>query len=188
MSSSFIVAGLDEAGRGPWAGPLVAAAVILPSRVYLPGLGDSKVLSEEVRERLYELITQKAYWAVGIVSNLEIDHYGLTKATAKAFLRALQGLSRVPDRILIDGRDVFSFPYPTEAIIKGDAKIRCISAASIVAKVTRDRLMRQYALLYNQYGFERHKGYGTRSHQNALACYGVTPLHRRSYSPVYDYL
>lgn len=183
-----VIAGLDEAGRGPWAGPVVAAAVILPPRIHLPGLTDSKLLTGKKREELYEKIIQKAHWGVGKASSKEVDRYGLIKATNRAFLRALKALTVTPEHLMVDGRDKFKFPIPFTSVIKGDQKIRCISAASIIAKVTRDRLMVQYEQRYPGYHFGRHKGYGTRLHQEALKANGVTGIHRKSYLPVQAYL
>lgn len=179
-----IIAGLDEAGRGPWAGPVVAAAVILPPRIRLPNLNDSKKLTEAQRETLYTKITQRADWGVGWATHQEIDHFGLIRATNKAFRRALNQLSASPDHLLIDGRDRFQLPYSYTSIIKGDEKIRCISAASVIAKVTRDRMMTDYAQIYPEYHFEQHKGYGTHLHQLMLQAHGITPIHRLSYRPI----
>lgn len=179
-----IIAGLDEAGRGPWAGPVVAAAVILPPRIHLPGLNDSKKLTLKKREWLYERIIQKTIWGVGMASSKEVDRYGLLPATHRAFLRALNKLPATPEHLLIDGRDKFEWPLPSTSIIRGDSKIRCIMAASIIAKVTRDGIMLKYAQKHPGYGFERHKGYGTREHQSALKKRGVSPIHRKSYQPV----
>lgn len=175
---------MDEAGRGPWAGPVVAAAVILPPRVHLPGLNDSKKLTEEKRETLFLLIQKKAAFGIGQASNKEVDRYGLLRATELAFRRALARLPIKPDHLLIDGRDKFTFTVPHTSIIKGDEKERSISAASILAKVTRDHLMAKKAKKFPGYHFERHKGYGTEKHRQALKKHGITPLHRQSFEPV----
>ena len=188
LPKGVIIAGLDEAGRGPWAGPVVAAAVILPPRIHLPNLGDSKKLSSTQREQLYEKIIQKAHFGIGKVSNKEVDRLGLIKATNKAFARAVKALPVKPEHLLIDGRDRFTFSIPFTSIIRGDQKIRAIMAASIIAKVTRDRIMIKYAQQYPKYQFQRHKGYGTKHHQKALKKNGITPLHRKSYLPVQNYL
>ena len=188
MDTKKIIAGMDEAGRGPWAGPVIAAAVILPHRIKLPGLTDSKKLTKAQRETLFNLIRSKAWYGVGMASNQEIDKNGLIPATNLAFLRALNALTIKPDHLLIDGRDKWKLPIPYETIIKGDTKIRAISAASIIAKVTRDGLMERFALEYPQYKFERHKGYGTRLHAEALSKHGVSLLHRKSYQPVKAHL
>jgi ribonuclease HII len=183
-----IIAGMDEAGRGPWAGPVVAGAVILPPRIRLPFLTDSKKLSEKRREKLYDLITNKAIWGVGEASHKEVDELGLTKATNLAYKRALKSLPTTPDHLLIDGRDKFSLPHPYDSIIKGDLKVRCISAASIIAKVTRDRLMKDYDKKYPGFHFASHKGYGTRRHHEALKKKGISPIHRISYKPIQPFL
>jgi ribonuclease HII len=175
---------MDEAGRGPWAGPVVAGAVILPGRRQFPGLTDSKKLTEAKREKLYQLITEKAIWGVGQASHEEIDEHGLTWATNLAFQRALDGLSTTPEHLMIDGRDKFTLSVEYTSIIKGDLKIRCISAASIIAKVTRDRIMNEWALKHPEYRFNEHKGYGTREHARLLKKHGASPIHRKSYCPV----
>lgn len=182
-------AGLDEVGRGPWAGPLVAAAVILPEKFNLKGIADSKILNEAQREKAYERIISSAWWGVGFVSHEEIDHFGLTLANGKAFRRALKALEmqRKPSQLWVDGKTKYRLPYPATYIIDGDAKIPCISAASIVAKVTRDRWMVRYASEHTQYAFERHKGYGTVLHRERIQLHGVGPLHRLSYRPVQLY-
>lgn len=178
------VVGMDEAGRGSWAGPVVAAAVMLPHGLRLPGLNDSKLVRPEKREMLFEKITAACDYGIGIASHEEVDEFGLLHATFLAFQRALESLKTKPDHILIDGRDHFSFAIPHTSIIRGDQTVRCISAASILAKVTRDKLMIEYAAEYPQYGFAIHKGYGTQSHQRALRDYGPCDLHRKSYAPL----
>ncbi|MBT5016608.1 ribonuclease HII [Candidatus Peregrinibacteria bacterium] len=188
ISKNTIIAGMDEAGRGPWAGPVVAAAVILPRGIHLPGLNDSKKVTEKKREELYAKIKLKAEWGIGKASHKEIDRHGLLKATQLAFQRALDSLPRVPEHLLIDGRDNFTFSVPHTSIIRGDQKIRSIKAASILAKVARDKLMKDCSLKFPEYSFDKHKGYGTQKHQLALQKYGVTPVHRRSFKPVQAHL
>ena len=175
---------MDEAGRGSWAGPIVAAAVILPKDTRLPGLTDSKLLTAAKREALFEKIYSSCELGIGVAMQEEVDEGGLLHATYKAYTRALSALPIQPDHIQIDGRDHFQFDIPHTSIIKGDLKVRRISAASIVAKVTRDRLMLEYAMEYPHYGFDAHKGYGTGRHQQALEKYGPCKLHRLSYAPI----
>ena len=180
------VAGLDEAGKGAWAGPVVAGSVILPDRVYLPGLDDSKRLTPRQREDLYERIIEQAIaWAVGLRDAYMIDEIGLAEAHRQAMQEAVDKLSMRPDMLLVDGIGIRQLGVKSICIIKGDQKVRCIAAASIIAKVTRDRLMRELASQFPRYGFDEHKGYGTEQHQRALECYGVCALHRLSYEPVY---
>ena len=175
------VAGLDEAGRGPLAGPVVAAAVILPRGFRLPGLNDSKKLSLAQRLRLEEAIKERAVaWAVGQATPAEIDQLNILKATKLAMIRAIQTLSRQPDYLLLDALRL-DIPLPQESIIKGDAKCACISAASVIAKTYRDRLMEELHELYPQYGFSQHKGYPTRMHRLAVEKYGPCPCHRQSF-------
>lgn len=179
-----LIAGSDEAGRGAWAGPLVAAAVILPSRHTIHGIKDSKQLSPSARENLYEIITSQATaWAVYAVLPQTIDKHGISYANKKAITQAIRKLATTPDALLIDA---FTIPttIPLRAIIKGDEKVQSIAAASIIAKVTRDRLMVLYHQQFPLYGFHIHKGYGTRSHQLSLQKHGVCPLHRRSFKPI----
>lgn len=181
-----MVVGIDEAGRGPLAGPVVAAAVMLPGERGLPGLNDSKKLSARKREYLYDLLIDddNIMKSVGIVEAPEIDELNILRATHLAMQKAVEGLCIIPDMCLIDGLPVRNFPFPQESIVKGDSRSLSIAAASIIAKVTRDRIMIEYAKLYPQYGFERHSGYGTRAHLEALNTYGPVPIHRRSFSPV----
>lgn len=182
--SSGLCAGMDEAGRGSWAGPVVAAAVILPEKCRLPGLTDSKLLSASQREALFFKIFKKAHVGVGVASHEEVDQFGLLHATFKAYERALEQLQPEPEQLLIDGRDKFQFKIPHQSIVKGDLKVRCISAASVIAKVTRDRIMLDYAKEYPDYAFELHKGYGTDRHRKALNDYGPSQIHRLSYQPL----
>lgn len=179
-----ILAGIDEVGRGPLAGPVVTSAVILPETFYLPGLNDSKKISESKREQFYEAIYKEAISiGVGIVHSEEIDEINIYQATKKAMMTAVNDLSELPDHLLIDAMEL-DMPIPQLSLIKGDARSITISAASIVAKVTRDRMMMEYGVKYPGYGFEKHMGYGTSQHLEALERYGLTPWHRRSFAPV----
>ena len=177
------IAGIDEAGRGPLAGPVVVGAVIMKPDSFIEGVNDSKKISESKREKLYEQITEEAIaWSVGIVTEKEIDEINILNATKKALEKALEGLEVRPDRLVVDALehiDTKGIPYTS--VIKGDAKIYSISAASIIAKVTRDRIMREYDEVYPEYGFAKHKGYGTAAHISAIKTYGPCPLHRRSF-------
>lgn len=180
------IAGIDEVGRGPLAGPVVAAAVILPESFFLPGLNDSKQLSEARREQFFESIQEEAIAiGVGIVSSEIIDEINIYQATKKAMLLAISHLSVTPEHLLIDA---MKLPIDTmqASIIKGDAKSISIAAASVVAKVTRDRMMKQLGEQYPEYGFERNMGYGTKEHLEALQTYGVLPFHRKSFAPIKD--
>lgn len=180
-----LLAGVDEAGRGPLAGPVMAAAVILSDLHPIPGLADSKALSPARRERLYEQIMAHALCcSVGQASVEEIDRLNILQATLLAMQRAVQGLRLRPVKVLVDGNRLPHLPMLAEAVVGGDARIASISAASIVAKVTRDRWCLQFHALYPQYGFDSHKGYGTAEHLEALRHYGVCPEHRRSFAPV----
>jgi len=180
-----LVAGLDEAGRGPLAGPVVAAAVILPRRCQLAGLNDSKQLTEMERERLYDEIRQRAVGiGVGQASEREIDAINILEATRLAMSRAIQALPAMPDYLLLDAIELSAVSLPQRAIIKGDTLSVSIAAASIVAKVTRDRLMGDYHRQYPQYNFQAHKGYGTAEHLRMLAAHGPCAIHRRSFRPV----
>lgn len=187
------LAGLDEVGRGAWAGPLVAAAALLTPealrgcRRILRMVGDSKTLSERQRERAYERLAVTLSWGIGMVMPDEIDGCGLTAANQLAFDRALGACVKPPVYVLADGRG-FHFPAPHRQIINGDATVFCIAAASIIAKVTRDRLMQALDRQYPAYGFSRHKGYGTTQHQAALARNGPCPIHRRTFRPVVQQL
>lgn len=179
------VAGVDEVGRGPLAGPVVAAAVILDPARPIEGLADSKVLSEAKRERLAETIRQRALaWGVGRAEVEEIDHINILQASLLAMQRAVAALPVPPQFALIDGNRCPALPCPAEAIIKGDSKVAAISAASILAKVVRDRELIELDSVYPGYGLAKHKGYPSRQHLEALTRLGVTPIHRRSYAPV----
>jgi len=180
-----LVAGVDEAGRGPLAGPVVAAAVILNDRAPILGLADSKVLSESRRERLYDEIRAKALCCcVAIASVEEIDQLNILQATMLAMQRAVQGLRLKPSKVLVDGNRLPALNVLAEAIVSGDALVPAISAASILAKVTRDRMLKELHLQYPDYGFDRHKGYGTAQHLQALQLLGPLVEHRRSFAPV----
>jgi len=180
-----LVAGLDEAGRGPLAGPVVAAAVILPRRFRLAGLNDSKQVAESERERLYEEIAGRAVrFGVGCASEQEIDAMNILEATRLAMDRAIQALVPPPDFLLIDAVTLPGVCLPQRSIIKGDGLCLSIAAASIMAKVSRDRLMREYHRKYPQYNFLAHKGYGTAEHLQLLAQYGPCEIHRRTFRPV----
>jgi ribonuclease HII len=180
------IAGIDEAGRGPLAGPVAVAAVILNPDNLPRGLDDSKALSESDRERLYEQIMKKALAvSVALASAREIDRINIRQATLTAMSRAATSLSLAPVHVLVDGKDVpKGLPCGGEAIVKGDATSFSIAAASIIAKVTRDRLMARLAIRYPAYGFESHAGYGTKAHLAAIAAHGPCPYHRFSFSPM----
>ena len=179
------VAGLDEVGRGPLAGPVVTAAVILDPEQPISGLADSKALSEKKREALFDEILLKAKaWAIGRAEVEEIDEINILQATMLAMQRAVNGLSVQPEHVLVDGNRCPDLPCTAEAIIKGDGKVPAISAASIIAKVTRDREMVLLDEKYPGYGLAGHKGYPTKAHMDALQKLGVTPIHRRSFAPV----
>lgn len=184
------VAGVDEAGRGPLAGPVVAAAVIFLDYSRIPEVFDSKQLTEKAREELFEVLTSRddIIFAFAEVDNNEIDRINILQATHLAMRTAVDKLSQKPDFVLIDGNPVKSMPYPNRSVVKGDAKCAAISAASIIAKVHRDRLMCKYAELYPEYGFDIHKGYGTAAHIEAIKTYGATPIHRKTFSPIREML
>ena len=177
------ICGIDEAGRGPLAGPVVVAAVIMPKDSMLEGVNDSKKVSEKKREKLYEEITSSAIaWGVGIIEPREIDEINILNATKKGLTTALSELTQKPDIILVDaltGIDTLGIPY--QSIIKGDAKSYSIAAASIIAKVTRDRIMKQWDEIYPEYGFEKNKGYGTKVHIEVIKNQGICPIHRKSF-------
>lgn len=178
----MLVAGADEVGRGPLAGPVVAAAVLLPPGCLIEGVDDSKKLSEGKRERLYERIREKAMaYGVGWVGPERIDEINILQATREAFGLAYEAMEVKPDILLVDAVKGLAIPVRQEAIIHGDALCHSIGAASILAKVERDRYMRQQAVLYPGYGFETHKGYGTAAHMAAIRQLGPCPLHRRSF-------
>ena len=179
------VAGVDEAGRGPLAGPVVAAAVILPAGFSHPDIRDSKRLTAAQRERLVPVITGVAIaWAVAESPEGEIDSVNILQATLRAMERALAALAVAPDYLLVDGPTFPKVLVPGEGVVRGDRRVACIAAASILAKVHRDRLMREHHERWPVYGFDRHKGYGTAAHLRALAAHGPCPIHRRSFRGV----
>jgi ribonuclease HII len=179
------LAGIDEAGRGPWAGPVACAAVILDYDNLPSGLADSKALKPAARERLHDEILESAEVALAFAAPRTIDRRNIRAATLDAMARAAAGLARTPSACLIDGRDVPpGLPCPGQSAIKGDARILCVAAASIVAKTARDRLMAKMSEHWPDYGFAAHKGYGTAAHAAALAVKGACPLHRVSFRPV----
>jgi ribonuclease HII len=180
------IAGIDEAGRGALAGPVVAAAVILPERFRHRKLKDSKQLLPELREKIYaELVAHaEIAWAVGIVDSIEIDQINILRATHKAMRAAIAALTAQPDHVLIDGLPVHPFPLPQTAIVEGDCVSLSIAAASVIAKVTRDTLMREFCARFPEYCFSQHKGYGTELHLIKLHQHGPCPIHRRSFEPV----
>jgi ribonuclease HII len=177
-----IICGVDEAGRGPLAGPVCAAAVILPPHIELPGLNDSKKLTDKRRRELYPLIKDAAIaYGIGFASHEEIDEINILQATYLAMERAIAQLKVKPDQLLIDGNRARDFGIPTQTVVKGDSLSASIAAASVLAKVTRDDWMLQAAEDYPQYGFEIHKGYGTKAHYEALTTLGSSPIHRRTF-------
>ncbi len=187
--AGVLVCGVDEVGRGPLCGAVVTAAVILDPDQPIEGLNDSKMLSEKKREALFDEIKAKALcWSIGRAEVEEIDELNILRATMLAMTRAVEGLSIKPGMALIDGNRCPKLNCPAEAIIKGDGRIPEISAASIIAKVTRDREMSEMDKLYPGYGIAGHKGYPTKAHIEALKVLGVTPIHRRSFKPVRDLL
>lgn len=174
--------GVDEAGRGPLAGPVCAAAVILPQNCEIQGLNDSKKLTEKKREALFDLICAAAVsYGIAFATVEEIEEYNILGATFMAMNRAVAMLDPVPELALIDGNRNTGIQIPSRCIVGGDGKCADIAAASVLAKVTRDRYMRQMAELYPQYGFEKHKGYGTKAHYEAIRAYGPSPIHRPSF-------
>lgn len=183
-----IIIGLDEAGRGPMAGPLVVGAVIFDKNFYCEDINDSKQLSEKKREMLYDIIVENALaYQIEIIDVDEVDRLNVYQASKQGMIRAIEHISLKPDYALTDAMplgDVIAH----QAIVKGDALSMSIAAASILAKVTRDRIMKEYDLLYPEYGFAKHKGYPTLQHKEVLKKYGVTPIHRRTFRPVIDVL
>lgn len=176
------VCGIDEAGRGPLAGPVCAAAVILPLDCSIDGLNDSKKLTEKKREALFPIICEKALaWGIGWATAQEIDEINILQATFLAMKRAVESLELQPGWALVDGNRMPPLSIPGETVVKGDAQCASIAAASILAKVSRDRLLREWDERYPQYGFGKHKGYGTKTHYEAIKKYGLLPIHRRSF-------
>lgn len=181
-SGFHAVCGIDEAGRGPLAGPVCAAAVILPVGCAIDGLNDSKKLSEKKREALFDTVKINAVsYGIGWASEQEIDELNILQATFLAMRRAVEAMSVPADYALVDGNRMPSLDISGEAIVKGDSKCACIAAASILAKVSRDRLLRQWDAQYPGYGFAQHKGYGTKAHYEAIKQYGILPVHRKSF-------
>lgn len=188
-SGAVRIAGVDEAGRGPLAGPVVAAAVVLPRGCLILDLNDSKQLSEVNRERLFALIRESAIGSgIGIVSSRTIDEVNILQATRMAMAIAVNSVDPLPDHLLIDGPIRLDIPIRQEAVIGGDRRCCSVAAASILAKVTRDRIMRELSLRFPAYGFDRHKGYGTREHRDAIARYGPTPEHRTTFRGVKEFV
>jgi ribonuclease HII len=179
-----IIAGVDEAGRGPLAGPVVAAAVILDRRTKIKGVRDSKRVPEAEREELYKIILSTGRVGTGIICAEEIDRVNILNATKRAMFEAVDGLGDRPELLLIDALTIPNIWTRQMPIIKGDAKSACIAAASIIAKVTRDRIMMEYHKAYPEYGFDKHKGYATKGHLESLRKYGPSPIHRKSFYPV----
>lgn len=177
-----LVCGVDEAGRGPLAGPVCAAAVVLPKGLILEDVNDSKKLTEEKREALFDVITEQALdWSIAFATVEEIEEINILNAAMLAMKRAVEGLKNPVDFAIIDGNRKPPLEIDCEAVVKGDAKSMSVAAASILAKVSRDRILRQYAVDYPQYGFEKHKGYGTKVHVEALKKYGPCEVHRPSF-------
>lgn len=178
------ICGIDEAGRGPLAGPVVIASVIMPANSMIEGVNDSKKISEKKREKLYDQIIAEAIsYGVAIIGQDEIDEINILNATKKGLTISLKELTKKPDLILVDALDhIDTLGIPYDSIIKGDAKCYSIAAASIIAKVTRDRIMREWDKVYPEYGFEKHKGYGTANHIEAIKKYGLCPIHRKSFT------
>lgn len=177
-----LICGVDEAGRGPLAGPVCAAAVILPPHIELPGLNDSKKLTDKRRRELYPMIKEAAVaYGIGFASHEEIDEINILQATYLAMERAIAQLGISPELLLVDGNRAKDFGIPAQTVVKGDSLSASIAAASVLAKVTRDDWMLEAAKEYPQYGFEIHKGYGTKAHYEALRAYGISPIHRKTF-------
>lgn len=177
-----LVCGVDEAGRGPLAGPVCAAAVIMPEGLIIDGVNDSKKLTAKKREKLFDIIKNESVcYSVAFASASEIDEINILNATHLAMTRAVEGLEKAPEVVLVDGNSLPKWYYNSEAIVKGDAVCHSIACASILAKVSRDRLMLLEAEKYPQYSFEKHKGYGTKVHVQAIKEYGPCPIHRKTF-------
>jgi ribonuclease HII len=184
-----LIAGVDEAGRGPWAGPVVAACLVFDEKIKpIVALNDSKLMTHRTREEAYEWLTANFKYGVGVVAQEIIDEINILQATKLAMKQAIESLEVKPDLLLIDALKLSNVNIPQRGIIKADSKIWCVAAASIIAKVTRDRLMFYYHKKYPEYGFDRHKGYGTKIHQEALKKNGICPLHRKSFRPIKEIL
>ncbi len=181
-----IIAGIDEAGRGPLAGPVVAAACVIPDDFCIAGVDDSKKLTPALRNQIYEeiLLDPRIQCGVGVVNHDVVDAINIYQATIKAMLLALDDLPVIPSLALVDGMQLSGLSFPCEKIIKGDSKSLSIAAASIIAKETRDRLMVHYDEMWPEYGFAKHKGYGTVAHREAIEKYGVCSIHRTSFEPI----
>lgn len=181
-----LIAGIDEAGRGPLAGPVVAAACIIPLRTVIPFVNDSKQLTHKKRAEIFDYIVnhKKIIWSVGIISHEMIDEVNIYQATILAMKQAVEKLPQKPDMMLVDGLKLCYEEIACEKIIKGDAKSHSIAAASIIAKETRDRIMNEYHAQWPEYGFDSHKGYGTEQHHRALDRFGPCPIHRKSFEPI----
>ena len=186
----FYPVGIDEAGRGPLAGPVIAAAVYIPESLNIEGIRDSKELSPKKRRALYEILisSKEIDFGIGVSSPQEIDRINILQATFAAMKEAVEKLKNKPDYLLIDGNQGPLIPIQKKCIVQGDKKVRSISAASIIAKEYRDDLMAELHLLYPQYNFAKHKGYPTKEHMTALKKYGPCPVHRRSFAPVKEIL
>ncbi len=176
-----IVAGADEAGRGPLAGPVVAASVIIPENLIIEGINDSKKLSAKKRERLFDVLKDQVDWSIGIVDVDIIEELNILNAARLAFKKAVSGLKKEPDMLFADYITELDLSIPYIPIVKGDATVYSIAAASIMAKVTRDRIMQEYDAVYPEYGFAKHKGYGTKQHIDAIKKYGPCPIHRPAF-------
>jgi len=186
-SKGFLtIAGIDEAGRGPLAGPVVAAACIIPGGVYISGVNDSKQLSPKRRAEIYDSIVSndRIIFAVGQISSLEIDEINIYQATIQAMLQAVARLSCIPDYLLVDGLKLPHKTIPGAKITQGDTKSQSIAAASIIAKETRDKLMREFHEMWPHYGFDQHKGYGTEKHRKAIEVHGPCAIHRMTFEPL----
>lgn len=182
------VAGIDEAGRGAWAGPVVAGAVVLPKHLIIPGVDDSKKLSPNERERIFLIITKEAVaWSVGVMESTDIDRLGIMEANRRAMKKALRRMRRQPDHLLLDGREL-DLGIPTVAVIRGDQLSHSIAAASIVAKVVRDQIMVRVHATYPEYGFDQHKGYGTEQHERMIQRHGLCDIHRTSFAPMREFI
>lgn len=185
MSQGFnSIAGIDEAGRGPWAGPVVAAAVILDKDNIPTGLQDSKKMSAKKRELLFDAIKERSIIGVGMCNIEEIDRLNILQASLKAMTKALDKLTSCATYALIDGNKCPSVDIPCQAVVRGDGTVLSIAAASIIAKVTRDRIMQDLGAEFPGYGWERNMGYGTKEHREGLVAHGITPHHRRSFAPI----
>jgi len=181
-----VLAGMDEAGRGPLAGPLAAAAVVFPPGFSVKGVRDSKTLSPKKRKILYDVIISSSDWSVAFVQPREIDEFGMTEAVRTCFNRAAAGLDIRPDLFLVDGLPVQGLDFPAEFLVRGDSRSFSVAAAGIIAKVSRDGVMVRADSMYPGYGFIKNKGYGTREHLEALERLGPSPIHRRSFAPLKD--